>query len=80
MSASASGARHAMRSGFLGPDHQPFDVTNPDRGTNFLEPLTNRTEFQRQYELFRRFDDHFQKKHRVESAQSHRSTLDARCG
>ncbi|HSG72158.1 MAG TPA: DUF1501 domain-containing protein [Planctomycetaceae bacterium] len=70
------GSRNPMRSGFLGPDYQPLDVTNPDRGTDFLEPLTSTEGFQRQYELLRRFDDLFQEHHRVEPAQAHRSTLE----
>src|SRR3990167_5382233 len=36
-----AGPRNATRSGFFGPDHQPLDVTNPDRGTEFIEPLTS---------------------------------------
>ena len=70
------GPRHAMGSGFLGPDRQPLHVTSPDRGTDFLEPLTSHGEFQRQYELLRRFDDSFQESHRVAPAQAHRSTVD----
>lgn len=69
------GSRHAMRSGFLGPDHQPLDVTNPDRGTDFLEPLVSRNDFQRQYGLLRSFDASFQESHPVESARAHRSAL-----
>ena len=70
------GSRNAVRSGFLGPDHQPLDVTSPERGTDFLEPLTSQTQFQRQYELLRRFDASFQESHRLESAQAHRSALE----
>ena len=70
------GSRNAMRSGFLGPDHQPLDVTNPERGTDFLEPLSNRAEFQRQYDLLKRLDSSFQETQRAESAQAHRSAID----
>jgi hypothetical protein len=68
--------RHATRSGFLGPDHQPLDVSNPDRGTDFLEPLTSHTEFQRQYELLRRFNASFQESYRAESGSAHASAID----
>ena len=71
-----NGARSATRSGFLGPDHQPLDVTNPDRGTDFLDPLTSTTEFQRQYDLLRRFDTAFQETYRADAAVAHRATVD----
>jgi len=71
-----AGPRHATRSGFLGPDHQPLDVTHADRGTDFVEPLTGRNEFNRQYELLRRFDLPFQEMYRAESARAHWSALD----
>jgi hypothetical protein len=71
-----SGPRHATRSGFLGPDHQPLDVNNPDRGTDFLEPLTSASKFERRYDLLRRFDHSFQQAYRAEAAQAHASSLD----
>jgi hypothetical protein len=71
-----SGPRHATRSGFLGPDHQPLDVNNPDRGTDFLEPLTSAGDFERQYDLLRRFDDSFQQAYRADAARAHASALD----
>lgn len=70
------GSRLSTRSGFLGPDHQPLDVIDPQRGTDFIEPLTSRIEFQRQYELLRRFDSSFQQAYRAESAKAHASALD----
>jgi hypothetical protein len=70
------GPRLATRSGFLGPGHQPLDVTDPERGTDFLEPLSTPAEFQRQYELFRRFDASFQEAYRAEPARAHASALD----
>jgi hypothetical protein len=70
-----AGPRQATRSGFLGPDHQPLDVTHPDRGTDFIEPLASRNEFDRQYELLRRFDSSFQQAYRAEAAQAHGSAL-----
>jgi hypothetical protein len=69
-------SRHATRSGFLGPHHQPLDVTNPDRGTDFLDPLTSSMEFQRQYELLGRLDASFQEAYRAEAAKAHASALD----
>jgi len=71
-----AGPRHATRSGFLGPDHQPLDVINPDRGTENLAPLIGTAEFQRQLELLRRFDASFQDAYRAEAAQAHRSALE----
>jgi hypothetical protein len=71
-----AGPRHATRSGFLGPEHQPLDVTNPDRGTDFIEPLSGRSEFERQFDLFRRLDASFQESYRADSAQAHRSALE----
>jgi hypothetical protein len=71
-----AGPRHATRSGFLGPDHQPLDVNDPDRGTTFLEPLGDAGQFQRQYDLLRRFDASFQETYRAESAQAHKSAIE----
>jgi hypothetical protein len=71
-----TGPRHATRSGFLGPHHQPLDVNNPDRGTDFLEPLTSQADFDRQYELLRRFDTAFQETYRADAARAHASALD----
>ena len=71
-----AGPRPATRSGFLGPDHQPLDVTDPARGTDFLEPLASSREFQRQYDLLRRFDAPFQAAYRAESARAHASALE----
>jgi uncharacterized protein (DUF1501 family) len=51
-------------------------VTDPERGTDFIEPLSSRAEFERQYTLLRRFDDSFQASYRAESAQAHRSALE----
>jgi hypothetical protein len=71
-----SGPRLATRSGFLGPDHQPLDVTDPVRGIDFIEPLTGRVEFERQYTLLQRFESSFQHKYRAEAGQAHASALD----
>ena len=71
-----AGSRHATRSGFFGPEHQPLDVTDPERGTDFLEPLATRTEFARQYELLRRFDASFQEAYRAEPGRAHASALE----
>jgi hypothetical protein len=71
-----AGPRHATRSGFLGPEHQPLDVTNPDRGTEYLESLTGVAAFERQLGLLRKLDDNFQQAYRAEAAQAHRSALE----
>src|SRR5262245_23640214 len=70
-----AGPRHCTRSGILGPDHQPLDVVNPDRGTDYLEPLTSRSEFSRQVDLLRRLDSSFQAAYRAEAAQAHAAAL-----
>lgn len=70
------GSRHATRSGFLGPSHQPFDVISPDRGADYLESLIGRNHFPRQYELLRRFNVSFHEKYRAEQAEAHQSALD----
>src|SRR5688572_4847630 len=66
-----SGPRQWTRSGFLGPDHQPLDVVNPERGTEYLEPLTSQGGFARQYELLKQLNALFQETHRTESAGAH---------
>lgn len=71
-----SGPRQSTRSGFLGPDHQPLDVFDPDRGTDFLEPLAGPAEFTRQYELLRQLNSSFQETYRAESARAHSSALE----
>lgn len=71
-----SGPRQSTRSGFLGPAHQPLDVSNPDRGTDFLDSLADEAEFARQYELLKHFNSSFQAAYRAESAQAHSSALD----
>ena len=71
-----NGPRHATRSGFFGPDHQPLDVMNPDRGTDFLEPLTGRGQFERQFDLLRRFNASFEEAYRADAARAHASALD----
>ncbi len=71
-----AGPRHSTRSGFLGPEHQPLDVLNPDRGTDFLEPLTSRTEFTRQHDLLKRLKSSFHEAYRAEAAQAHSSALE----
>jgi hypothetical protein len=70
------GPRQSTRSGFLGPDHQPLDVLNPDRGTQFLSPLVEQSEFARQYDLLKRLNTSFQEQHRAESAKAHASALE----
>jgi uncharacterized protein (DUF1501 family) len=60
----------------LGPNHQPLDVLNPNRGTDFLQPLVGGTEFDRQFSLLRRFDASFEAAYRSEAAQAHTSTLE----
>jgi hypothetical protein len=69
------GARHAVRSGFLGPDHQPLEVNDPERGTDNLEPLSSRDEFARRYESLRHLDASFRQAYRSEAAEAHASAL-----
>jgi uncharacterized protein (DUF1501 family) len=70
-----TGPRHATRSGFLGPDFQPLDVTDPNRGVDFIEPLTTPAAFDRQYRLWSRLESSFQERYRAEAAQAHSATL-----
>jgi hypothetical protein len=70
-----SGPRHATRSGILGPSHQPLDVLDPNRGTEFFAPLVGSAEFTRQYELLRRFNASFQQAYQAESASAHEAAL-----
>jgi hypothetical protein len=69
------GPRHGTRSGFLGPSHQPLDVADPDRGTDYLEPLASSDSFQRQYELLGRLNASFQESYRAAAAEAHASAL-----
>jgi len=71
-----AGPRHATRSGFLGSGHQPLDVANPDRGTDFLEPLASQAEFERQYELLHRFNSSFEQSYHADAARAHGAALD----
>jgi hypothetical protein len=71
-----AGPRHSTRSGFLGPGHQPLDVVNPDRGTDFLEPLTSDANFARQYDLVRRFNSAFYEAYPSQAAEAHASALE----
>ena len=71
-----SGSRHATRSGFFGADHQPLDVTNPDRGTDFIDPLSHREDFERQYQLLRRFDAPFLEAYQTDAGRAHSSALE----
>src|SRR5262245_38747957 len=70
-----SGSRQAMRSGFLGPDHQPLDVLDPERGTDNMAPLAGRAEFERQYGVLQQFNAAFDQAYRAEAAKAHASAL-----
>jgi hypothetical protein len=71
-----AGPRLATRSGLLGPDHQPLDVTDPDRGLDFIAPLAVRAEFDRQFDLLRRFDASFHANYRSDAGAAHASAVD----
>ncbi len=70
------GPRQSTRSGFLGPDYQPLDVTEPARGVDFIEPLAGRAESERQYDLLRRFESSFQERYRAEAGRAHSAALE----
>lgn len=70
------GPRHGIHAGFFGPDQEPLNVTDPERGTESLRPLASQVEFQRQYKLLTRLDSVFQETHRAEPAQAHRMALE----
>lgn len=71
-----AGPRQFTRAGMLGPNHQPLDVLNPNRGTDFLQPLAGTKEFDRQFDLLRRFDKSFEAAYRAEAARAHVATLE----
>ncbi len=71
-----AGPRSATRSGFLGPDHQPLDVSDPNRGMDFLRPLNQPQEFERQYKLLRGWDASFSRDYRSVAGQAHSSAID----
>lgn len=71
-----TGSRQATRSGFLGPDYQPLDVTNPNRGIDFIEPPTGPSEFSRQHALLRRFESSFQERYRAQAARAHSAAVE----
>src|SRR6185369_8821089 len=70
-----SGSRTATRSGFFGPAHQPLDVTDPERGTNFLEPLGDRAEFERRYSLLQRFESNFERDYQADAGRAHSAAV-----
>ena len=47
-----------------------------DRGTNFIEPLGERAEFQRQFDLLRRFDAAFLEKYQSDAGRAHASAVE----
>jgi hypothetical protein len=69
------GPRHATRAGLLGPGHQPLDVLNPDRGTDYLDPLVGLDQFSRQFELLTLLNSDFQATYRTPAAEAHASAL-----
>src|SRR5262245_11295172 len=71
-----NGPREATGSGFLGPDHQPLAVTDPERGLNFIEPANSPVEFGRQVKLLQQFEESFHDRYRSEAGEAHRTALD----
>jgi hypothetical protein len=71
-----TGPRQFARAGFLGPDHQPLCVTNPDRGIDFVEALNGREAFGRQYDLLRRLETSFQERYAAEASRAHSTAMD----
>jgi hypothetical protein len=71
-----TGPRQFTRAGFLGPDHQPLCVTNPDRGIDFVEPLNGRDAFDKQYNLLRRLETSFQERYAAEASQAHSTAIE----
>ena len=51
-------------------------MLNPDRGSEFLDPLTSPTEFARQYVLLKELNSSFEEAYRAESARAHASALE----
>lgn len=69
------GSRQATRSGFLGPADQPLDVTQPERGIDFIAPLSSVSEFEQQFKLLNRFESTFHASYRSDAAEAHSSAL-----
>jgi hypothetical protein len=68
------GPREATGPGFLGPDHQPLAVTDPQRGINFIEPAGAARDFERQVRLLKQLERAGSETSR--QAMAHQSTLD----
>jgi hypothetical protein len=71
-----AGPRQFTRSGFLGPEDQPLHVTDPARGIDFVEPLSDQHKFARQYDLLHRLESSFQKEYRADASRAHTAALD----
>jgi Protein of unknown function (DUF1501) len=71
-----NGPQEAMRSGFLGPVHQPLAVTDPDQGVNFIEPVHSQAEFGRQVRLLQQFEKTFHDRYQSPAGDAHASTVD----
>jgi hypothetical protein len=69
------GPRSFTRSGFLGPNYQPLEVTDASRGIDFVEPLVGRDEYARQLELLRQLESSFHEQYRSEAGQAHSAAL-----
>lgn len=69
------GPRQATRSGFLGPTFQPLNVSDPNRGIDFIAPLTGRMEFERRHELLHQFESSFQSRYDAEAGRAHASAV-----
>ena len=66
----------AVGAGFLGPDHQPLAVTDPERALNFIDPAGSRAEFGRQVSLLGQLDKAFHDRYRSAAGVAHRSAID----
>jgi hypothetical protein len=70
------GPQDALTAGFLGPDHAPLAVNDPDRGLDFIEPAGPREQFDRQVALLHEFEDSFRDTYHSAAGEMHRSSID----
>lgn len=71
-----TGPRGWTRAGFLGPECQPLDITQPERGLDFVEPVTDPASFARRHELLKQFNTQFQIRYQSDAAAAHSAAID----
>lgn len=70
------GPQEALTAGFLGPEQQPLNVSDPVRGLDFIAPAVEPQSFSRQIELLRGFDEEFHARYQSPAAETHAMAMD----